>query len=84
MLLGAGILAFLGIVFADVIVGTLGLDNETKALTVRLMRIMFPMIIFTGTAYTLTRCDAVKGRVSSSGDDLRALQCCRHYLFFVF
>ena len=54
VLLGAGILAFLGIVFADVIVGTLGLDNETKALTVRLMRIMFPMIIFTGTAYTLT------------------------------
>ena len=45
VLLGAGILAFLGIVFADVIVGTLGLDNETKALTVRLMRIMFPMII---------------------------------------
>lgn len=54
VLLGAGIFAFLGIVFADVIVGVLGLDAETKALTVRLMRIMFPMIIFTGTAYTLT------------------------------
>jgi len=39
-----------------------GLDAETSALASRLLRIMFPMIIFTGAAYTLVGVMQTKGR----------------------
>lgn len=52
--IGSLLLTFLGIILSDVIIGMLGLDSETKVIAVKLLRIMFPMIIFTGMAYTFT------------------------------
>ena len=53
--LATGLLALLGILFADSLIAvvTPGLDPETAALAARLLRMLFPMIIFTGEAYTL-------------------------------
>ena len=50
-----GILTLVGILFAEPIIGLIApnLDAETAALAASLLRIMFPMIIFTGAAYTL-------------------------------
>lgn len=50
-----GILTFFGILFAEPIISLIApnLDAETAALAASLLRIMFPMIIFTGAAYTL-------------------------------
>ena len=59
-----GVLAVLGIVFAPQLTEMIAseLDGEVKRLAVRLLRIMFPMIIFTGGAYTLTGVMQSKGR----------------------
>lgn len=59
-----GILAFLGIVFAEPIISFMGaeLDIATQKLAVKLLRIMFPMIIFTGTAFTLVGILQSKGK----------------------
>lgn len=53
--LATGLLALLGILFADSLIAvvTPGLDPETASLAARLLRMLFPMIIFTGEAYTL-------------------------------
>ncbi|MCI8387305.1 MAG: murein biosynthesis integral membrane protein MurJ [Clostridiales bacterium] len=50
-----GLLALVGIIFADPLIKliTRGLDTQTLALAVTLTRIMFPLVIFTGAAYTL-------------------------------
>lgn len=47
-------IAFFGIVFAPQIINVLtpGLSEQAAVLAVRLLRIMFPMIIFIGSAYT--------------------------------
>ena len=59
-----GGLALLGMIFAPQLTELIAseLDAETKLLAVRLLRIMFPMIIFTGGAYTLTGVMQSKGR----------------------
>lgn len=54
ILLGSSILAVIGIIIAGPITMTLHFDAETKRLTAQLMRIMFPIAIFSGTAYTIT------------------------------
>lgn len=50
-----GILAVIGIVFADFFIGVIasGLSPEMHTLAVTLTRIMFPLVIFAGSAYTL-------------------------------
>lgn len=50
-----GVLALVGIVFADFFIGLIasGLSPEMHGLAVTLTRIMFPMVIFTGSTYTL-------------------------------
>lgn len=50
-----GILAVVGIIFADFFIGLIasGLSPEMHTLAVTLTRIMFPLVIFTGSAYTL-------------------------------
>lgn len=55
ILLLTGLLSVLGIAFAKPILAVVapGLPEETAALAVKLLRIMFPMVIFTGSAYTL-------------------------------
>ncbi len=55
IMLLCGILAAIGIIFAEPFIGliTSGLDVATTALAVKLTRIMFPLVIFTGAAYTL-------------------------------
>ncbi|MBE6611705.1 MAG: murein biosynthesis integral membrane protein MurJ [Ruminococcaceae bacterium] len=55
IMLLCGILAMAGILFAKPLIGLIGhgLDAETTALAVTLTRIMFPLVIFTGAAYTL-------------------------------
>lgn len=55
ILLLTGLFSVLGMVFARPIISliTPGLPEETAALAVSLLRIMFPMILFTGSAYTL-------------------------------
>lgn len=57
-----GVLALLGIVFAEPIIRivTPGLENTSLAVTI--VRILFPMIIFTGMAYTLVGVMQSKGR----------------------
>lgn len=59
-----GGLALLGMIFAPQLTELIAseLSGETKALALRLLRIMFPMIIFTGGAYTLTGIMQSKGR----------------------
>lgn len=62
--LAAGLLALAGILLADVVIAVMapGLDGETRALAARLLRIMFPMAIFTASTYTLVGVMQSKGR----------------------
>ena len=55
VLLLTAFFSVLGILFAKPIIALMapGFDRETAALAVRLLRIMFPMILFTGSTYTL-------------------------------
>ncbi len=55
IILVCGVLAVFGIVFAEPLVGliTNGLDAATVDLAVTLTRVMFPLVIFSGAAYTL-------------------------------
>lgn len=55
IVLMCGVLALVGIVFAEPFIRliTNGLAESTVTLAVSLTRIMFPMVIFTGAAYTL-------------------------------
>lgn len=55
VLLLTGLLSVLGMIFAKPIIAVItpGLPEETAALAASLLRIMFPMILFTGSAYTL-------------------------------
>ncbi len=55
VLLLTGLLALLGMVFARPILTIIasGMDAQTTELAVTLLRILFPMILFTGAAYTL-------------------------------
>lgn len=55
IMLLCGALALFGIVFAEPLIRliTNGLDENTVTLAVRLTRIMFPLVIFSGAAYTL-------------------------------
>lgn len=64
ILLVTALLAVIGIIFADAItaIAAPGLDADTKKLAAKLLRIMFPMIIFTGSAYTLVGIMQSKGR----------------------
>ncbi len=64
ILLLTGILALLGIVFARPVIYFIasGLSLETKELAVTLLRIMFPLVIFAGGAYTLVGIMQSKGR----------------------
>lgn len=54
VLLLTGLITLLGAVFARQLVGFIapGLDEQTYLLTVKLVRILFPMIIFTGVAFS--------------------------------
>ena len=56
VILATGLLVLLGIVFAGQIVDVMaaGAGEETKRLTVYLLRIMLPMIVFTGSVFTVT------------------------------
>lgn len=55
IMLLCGVLAMIGIVFAEPFIRFINskLDEQTVALAVTLTRIMFPLVIFTGSAYTL-------------------------------
>lgn len=55
ILLLTGLLAVIGMIFARPILSIIapGLDAQTTDLAVSLLRILFPMILFTGAAYTL-------------------------------
>lgn len=55
IILLCGVLAAVGMIFAEPFIGliTTDLDASTMALAVTLTRIMFPLVIFTGSAYTL-------------------------------
>lgn len=55
IMLLCGVLAVIGIVFAEPFIQliTQGLDESTISLAITLTRIMFPLVIFTGSAYTL-------------------------------
>ncbi len=54
VLLITALITFLGILFARQLAGFIapGLDEQTILLTIRLMHILFPMIVFTGLAYS--------------------------------
>jgi len=56
VILATGLLVLAGIVFAPRIVDVMaaGFSDETKRMTVDLLRIMLPMIMFTGSVFTLT------------------------------
>jgi len=64
ILLFCVLLAGLGIVFSPQLISILapGLSGNAQKLASELLRIMFPMIIFTGGAYTLTGIMQSKGR----------------------
>lgn len=64
ILLASAALALFGILFAGPVISfmTPGLEGETKKLATLLLRIMFPMVIFTGSAYTLVGVMQSKGR----------------------
>ncbi len=55
ILLLTGLLAIIGMLLAEPILSLIAsnLDARTSALAVSLLRILFPMILFTGAAYTL-------------------------------
>jgi len=59
-----GGISVLGMIFAEPLVAVItpGLEPETKALAAVLLRIMFPMIIFAGAAFTLVGVMQSKGR----------------------
>lgn len=54
VLIITGLICIVGIFFSSAVIEiiTPGLDAETKALAIKLARIMFPMIIFTGLAFS--------------------------------
>ncbi|MCL2773169.1 MAG: murein biosynthesis integral membrane protein MurJ [Oscillospiraceae bacterium] len=56
IILATGLLALIGIIWARQIVNVAaaGYDEDTKKLTADLLRIMLPMIVFTGSVYTAT------------------------------
>ncbi len=58
-----GLLTLLGILFAPQLIAVIGvgLDAQTAALATTLLRIMFPMILFTAGAYTLVGVMQSKG-----------------------
>lgn len=64
VLLATGALSVVGMLGADIIVRLLGpgLSAETAALAVRILRIMFPMVVFTGSTYTLVGVMQSRGR----------------------
>lgn len=64
VLLATAVLAVIGIIFADSIIALMapGLDADTKRLSAQLLRIMFPMIVFTGSTYILVGVMQSKGR----------------------
>ena len=64
IMLATGLFAILGIVFAEPIINIMGaeLDQSTRMLAVKLLRIMFPVIIFTGTTYILVGVLQSKGK----------------------
>jgi len=64
LLLATGVMALLGIVFAEPIINVMGaeLDQATRILAVKLLRIMFPTIMFTGTTYILVGVLQSKGK----------------------
>jgi len=64
IILLTSLLAVVGIIFANPIVSLMapGLEGETKELAVMLLRILFPMIIFTGSAFTLVGVMQTKGK----------------------
>ncbi|MCL2517201.1 MAG: murein biosynthesis integral membrane protein MurJ [Oscillospiraceae bacterium] len=64
ILLVTGLLTVIGIIFADPIIKFLvsGLEENTIELAAAMLRIMFPMIMFTGTAYTLVGILQSKGK----------------------
>lgn len=57
-----GLLALVGILAAEPIISFVTPGLEDPALAVRIVRILFPMIIFTGMAYTLVGLMQSKGR----------------------
>ncbi len=57
-----GLLALIGIIFADIIIKIQAPGLEDPALAGVILRILFPMIIFTGMAYTLVGLMQSKGR----------------------
>ena len=57
-----GLLALVGILFADLIIKIQAPGLEDPALAGVILRILFPMIIFTGMAYTLVGLMQSKGR----------------------
>ena len=56
VILATGFLVLLGVVFANQIVDVIaaGYSDDTKRLTVDLLRIMLPMIVLTGSVFTVT------------------------------
>lgn len=64
VLLATASLAVIGILFADSVTAFMapGLDGATRKLAAQLLRIMFPMILFTGSAFTLVGVMQSKGR----------------------
>ncbi|MCL2813925.1 MAG: murein biosynthesis integral membrane protein MurJ [Oscillospiraceae bacterium] len=55
VLLASGLLAFFGVIFSRQIVGFIAkTDEETLEMASNLLKILFPMIIFTGAVYSLT------------------------------
>ncbi len=57
-----GALALLGILFADLVIRVVAPGLSDPSLAVTIVRILFPMIIFTGMAYTLVGLMQSKGR----------------------
>ncbi|MDD4772457.1 MAG: lipid II flippase MurJ [Eubacteriales bacterium] len=64
VLLVTTLLAVAGMIAAEGIIALMapGFDAATREIAVRLLRVMFPMIIFTGSAYTLVGVMQSKGR----------------------
>lgn len=64
ILAATGLLSLFGILLARPLIALIapGLDTGTAALAVRLLRLMFPMVIFTGATYTLVGIMQSKGR----------------------
>lgn len=78
-----GLLALFGILFAEPVIKLVTPGLEDPALAVTLVRILFPMIIFTGMAYTLVGIMQSKGALLSAGADLIDFEFRRYTLFSV-